>query len=86
MEFQDFDMQFYTIKGEFKRGCPADEWTAHVVHGLRKVGMEPEPGPKLEGWMKNSGFINIHQQVLPIPVGVWPKDRKLVFISYRLQK
>lgn len=71
-------MQFYSIKGEFKRGCPCDEWTRHIVEGLKKVGMEPEPGPKLEGWMKDAGFINIHQKILPIPVGVWPKDKRLV--------
>lgn len=79
MEFQDFDMRFYTASGgEFKPGCPLDLWTIEVIEGLKTLGMEPEPGPKLEGWVREAGFINVHHQVLPIPVGVWPKDKKLV--------
>ena len=73
-------MQFYTLKGEFTRGCPSDEWTSQIVQGLKKVGMEPEPGPKLVGWMKDAGFTNIQEKILPIPVGVWPKDRRLVIM------
>lgn len=86
MEFHDFDMQFYTLKGAFKRGCPIDEWTSHIVQGLTKVGMEPEPGPKLAGWIKDAGFTNIHHKVLPIPVGVWPKDKTLVIMHLHSAK
>jgi hypothetical protein len=78
IELQDFDMRFYTTTGDFKRGCPLDQWTTEVIEGVKVFGMEPEPGPKLEGWVKNAGFVNVHHQVLPIPVGVWPKDRKMV--------
>ena len=78
VEFQDFDMQFYTANGEFTPDCPLAEWTRIVINGLKKAGVEPEPGPKLEGWVKEAGFTNIHHKLLPIPVGVWPKNRKLV--------
>ncbi|QKX57633.1 uncharacterized protein TRUGW13939_04751, partial [Talaromyces rugulosus] len=57
VEFHDFDMQFYTLKGEFTRGCPSDEWTSQIVQGLKKAGMEPEPGPKL----KEIGALDYHQ-------------------------
>ncbi|KAL1983201.1 hypothetical protein VTN96DRAFT_375 [Rasamsonia emersonii] len=78
VEFQDFNMRFYTTSGgEFKPGCPLDQWTTEVIEGLKTLGMEPEPGPKLEGWVKEAGFINVHHQVLPLPVGVWPKDKKM---------
>ena len=78
VEFQDFDMQFYTVNGEFTPSCSLAEWTKIVINGLKKAGVEPEPGPKLEGWVKEAGFTNIHHKLLPIPVGVWPKDKKLV--------
>ncbi|KAH8696251.1 S-adenosyl-L-methionine-dependent methyltransferase [Talaromyces proteolyticus] len=77
VEFQDFDMKFYSTQGEFSPGCPMDEWTKLVVKGLKKIGVEPEPGPKLEGWLKDAGFTNVHEKVLPIPVGVWPKNKQL---------
>ncbi|OCK77679.1 S-adenosyl-L-methionine-dependent methyltransferase [Lepidopterella palustris CBS 459.81] len=77
VEFQDFDMIFYTANGEFTRGCALDRWTRGVIEGIQKFGLEPEPGPKLEGWVKDAGFENVHHRLLPIPVGQWPKDKKL---------
>lgn len=77
VEFQDFDMEFYTRNGEFKPGCAMDTWTKIVVDGLQKMGVEPEPGPKLEKWLTKAGFTNVHQEVHPIPVGVWPKSKKM---------
>jgi hypothetical protein len=71
-------MEFYTLHGEFTPGCPLDVWTKVVVDGLKKMGVEPEPGPKLEGWLNKAGFTNVRQEVLPIPVGVWPKSKKMV--------
>lgn len=78
VEFQDFDMRFYTTSGEFQPGCPLDQWTNEVIEGVKVFGMEPEPGPKLEGWVRDAGFKNVHHQVLPLPVGVWPKSKKMV--------
>jgi len=46
--------------------------------------MEPYPCDKLEGWMRDAGFINIKSELLPIPVGPWPKDKNMA--SYRRPK
>ncbi|KAE8362373.1 S-adenosyl-L-methionine-dependent methyltransferase [Aspergillus caelatus] len=77
VEFQDFEMQFYTTNGEFKTGCPLDKWCTESIEGLRSVGLEPSPGPKLQQWFKDAGFTNVQQKVVPVPVGVWPKDKRL---------
>jgi SAM-dependent methyltransferase len=77
VEFQDFDMKFYTTNGEFTPGCPLDKWTDTIIEGIKKLNLEPEPGPKLEGWVRDAGFENVHHRLLPIPVGQWPKDKKL---------
>ena len=82
VEFQDFDMKFYTTNGEFTPGCPLDQWTDSVIEGIKKINLEPEPGPKLEGWVRDAGFENIHHRLLPIPVGQWPKDKKLVLATF----
>lgn len=39
--------------------------------------MEPEPRPKLQGWVRDAGFTKIKHQVFAIPTGTWPKDKKL---------
>ncbi|KAF2802298.1 S-adenosyl-L-methionine-dependent methyltransferase [Mytilinidion resinicola] len=77
VEFQDFDMTFYSTGGEFKENSALDQWATGVKHGISKFGLVAEPGPKLEGWVKDAGFTNVHHSVLPIPVGQWPKDKKL---------
>lgn len=71
-------MTFYTTNGQFKAGCAVDEWTKHLKKWLYGVGVEPEPGPKLEGWVRDAGFQNINVRKFPCPVGMWPKDKRLV--------
>ncbi|KAJ9665692.1 hypothetical protein H2201_004176 [Coniosporium apollinis] len=77
VEFQDFDMRFYTTSGEFRPGCAMDQWSTEIITGIKSFGLEPEPGPLLEGWVKDAGFENVSHKLLPIPVGTWPKNKKL---------
>jgi len=70
-------MTFYTTHGEYKNGSPLEQWTVGIKEGIAKFGLVAEPGPLLEGWVKDAGFVNVHHSVLPIPVGQWPKDNKL---------
>ncbi|KAE8385368.1 S-adenosyl-L-methionine-dependent methyltransferase [Aspergillus alliaceus] len=76
-EFQDFEMQFYTTNGEFKPGCPLDRWCTESIDGLNSVGLVASPGPKLKQWLKDAGFVNVQEKIIPIPVGAWPKDKRL---------
>jgi hypothetical protein len=78
VEFQDFDMKFYSTDGTFIPGSSPDVWTQEIAMSLRFFGREPEPGPKLEQWLLEAGFENISAQVLPIPVGLWPRDKRMV--------
>ena len=79
VEFQDFTMKFYSTQADstFRPGCSLDQWTSSIIEGIKILGMEPEPGPKLEGWVREQGFVNVVHQILPIPVGMWAKDKRL---------
>ncbi|KAL9092875.1 MAG: hypothetical protein Q9165_004293 [Trypethelium subeluteriae] len=89
VEFKDFTMKFYSTDGSYERSaCTSvdehptptpspDRWTTEIITGIKSLGLEPEPGPKLEAWMRDTGFINVVHHLLPIPVGDWPKDKKL---------
>jgi hypothetical protein len=44
---------------------------------VSKYGIEAEPGPKLEDWVKEAGFVNVVCKVFPLPMGTWPKDKRL---------
>jgi len=78
VEFQDFDMRFYSTDGTFVPGSAPDIWASEIIEALKTFGREPEPGPKLEQWVRDAGFENLHHELLPIPVGMWLKDRRLV--------
>ena len=36
------------------------------------------PGPRLEQWLLDAGFINVHAQKYMLPLGTWPKDKHYV--------
>lgn len=77
VEFQDFDMRFSTHRGEFKPGDALDRWCTELIEGLQSIGHEPEPGHQLQGWVTEAGFVNVRHELLPIPVGTWPKEKTL---------
>ena len=45
---------------------------------LRDQGLEPNPGPLLEGLLKSSGFEHVRVTKMPFPLGSWPLDPRLV--------
>jgi hypothetical protein len=40
-----------------------------------EAGYDTRPGHKLEGWVRDTGFINIQANHFVIPLGTWPKDK-----------
>jgi hypothetical protein len=74
----DYTMGFYTQSGEYKEGCNVHRWTTEVSGVIESLGIEPNAGPRLLSWVKDAGFTNIHQEKFYLPVGTWPKDKKLV--------
>jgi SAM-dependent methyltransferase len=78
-EWQEFDTRFYTsTNGEYTKDNVIGQWADKLADGLRKFGVEPDPGPQVENWVKEVGFINVTAKTLPFPIGTWPKDKTLV--------
>jgi len=50
------------------------KWVQLEIEAANKVGREPSPGPKLEKWVSDAGFVNIRHHVFKLPLGPWPKD------------
>jgi hypothetical protein len=45
------------------------------------IDRDPNPGTHLEGWLRNAGFVELKQEIFKLPLGVWPKDEKLVRLA-----
>ncbi|KAL1991243.1 hypothetical protein VTN49DRAFT_5747 [Thermomyces lanuginosus] len=73
VEFQDWDGYPYSEDGSFD-GTNLQKYYNEVYGAFEKAGYEARPGPKLEEWFKDAGFVNIQVKKFQVPHGVWPKD------------
>ena len=80
VEFQDWDGYPLSEDGSLK-DTGLERYYNEVYGAFEEAGYEVPPGIKLETWLKDSGFVNIHVTKLIIPHGVWPKDLHLVSLS-----
>ncbi|KAJ9352223.1 hypothetical protein DTO027B9_5924 [Paecilomyces variotii] len=76
VEFQDWDCVLYSEDGSTD-GTYIKQYYENVLPAMRKTGVEPGPGPKLEGWFRDAGFEEIHVEKFVLPIGAWPKDKRL---------
>jgi SAM-dependent methyltransferase len=78
VEFQDWDLRWYSEDGSLKPDSALAKWVDLLVEASKKMGRDHLPGGKLEGWVRDAGFTEVHHQKFRIPVGRWPKDERLV--------
>jgi hypothetical protein len=43
-------------------------------------------GPELKDWMREVGFVDIHETIFKIPVNGWPKDMRLKHVGMMWQR
>ncbi|KAL1990221.1 hypothetical protein VTN49DRAFT_6060 [Thermomyces lanuginosus] len=76
VEFQDWNGYPISEDGSLD-GTALQRYYQEVYGAFETAGYEVAPGPKLEQWFKDAGFVNIHVEKFVIPYGVWPKDKHL---------
>ncbi|KAL1995257.1 hypothetical protein VTN49DRAFT_1444 [Thermomyces lanuginosus] len=76
VEFQDWD-GYPTSEDGSHKGTGLDRYYNEVYSTFEEIGYDVRPGPKLEKWFKDAGFVNVHVERFVIPYGVWPKDPHL---------
>ncbi|KAK8237765.1 methyltransferase domain-containing protein [Phyllosticta capitalensis] len=74
-EFQDFDLLYYSDDDSMNPNTEIYKWIMLWLEASRKIGRDPRPGPQLEGWMKEQGFVNVRHERIKFPIGPWPKDK-----------
>ncbi|KAI9867649.1 MAG: hypothetical protein M1813_008449 [Trichoglossum hirsutum] len=77
VEFQDFDFKYYSVDGSLNDDMPLAKWDSLMIKATEVSGREGCPGPKLKGLIKEAGFENVTEEIFPLPIGMWPKDKKL---------
>jgi len=64
-------------------GTSINQYYETVIAAFEEAGYVTSPGPLLENWFREAGFVDIHIQKYQIPMGTWPKDKHYVcFFSF----
>ncbi|KAJ4304068.1 hypothetical protein N0V88_001677 [Collariella sp. IMI 366227] len=80
-EFQDYDLEYYSEDGSLTPEHQTAVWDKTLLGAARQTGREPCPGPRLEGWVRDGGFVNVRHEVFRFPIGPWAKDRDLKMVG-----
>ena len=78
MEFQDFDLLYYSEDVSLKEEHNVYKWIIDLLGAAESFHRDPSPGPKLEQYVKDAGFQNVDVQKYRLPIGPWAKDPHLV--------
>ena len=87
-EIQDFDYIYFSDDGSLTEDHAIKKWVTTLCRAaLEKNKRDACPGPKLKGWMKDAGYVNVEEQIFRIPIRPWPanKDFKRIGEWNRLQ-
>ncbi|KAK1457127.1 methyltransferase domain-containing protein [Colletotrichum melonis] len=75
VEFQDFNLRYTSDDGSYTEQHKTSKWAEMFFEACESINREPNPGPKLEDWVRETGdYVNISHQKFKIPIGDWPKD------------
>ncbi|KAI9814860.1 MAG: hypothetical protein M1832_005662 [Thelocarpon impressellum] len=75
-EFHDFDYWSFD-DDDSQKDTAFLRWNRGTLEGMSKVDMDPRPGPKLEQWLKDAGFVDVYAKKHKLPLGPWPEDERL---------
>ena len=85
VEFQDWDGYPVSPDGSLE-GTALQRYYDEVYGAFEDAGYEIRPGPKLERWFQDAGFVNVHVEKFVLPYGIWPKDPYLVSFPLLVSK
>ncbi|KZL85556.1 methyltransferase domain-containing protein, partial [Colletotrichum incanum] len=74
VEFQDYDISSASDDGTLTDNHETSKWGKKLIEACMMVGRDPCPGPKIDGWVKYSGFVDVVHQKFKLLIGPWPKD------------
>lgn len=82
IEVTDIRTQFECNDGTFEeRGKSCKKWADTFHEICAGMGVDFDPTPKIPDWLKEVGFENVKLESRIIPVGPWPRNRKLKYLG-----
>lgn len=77
VEWQEKYPTFNSDDGTLAQDAPIKQWGDAFCNAAERFGTPCDSPQKLKGWMESAGFVEVEQHILKIPVGTWPRDKRL---------
>lgn len=87
MEMQEHECWINSDDDTIEKAVWCKEWIKNVDDASTKVGKRLNVAHLHRQWMEDAGFVDVNEVVYKIPIGPWPKDKKLKEIGkiFRIQ-
>ncbi|EOD51501.1 putative methyltransferase type 11 protein [Neofusicoccum parvum UCRNP2] len=76
IECSDWDLLPYSTDGSVPEDDAMLKLHQYLVEATDKLGRTARPGPNLEKWVKDAGFVNVKHEWRVVPFGLWAKSKK----------
>ncbi|KAN0121973.1 TAM domain methyltransferase [Hyaloscypha variabilis] len=77
VELSEYDIILKSQDNTIPKDYKPQEMLLFLNTACEKVGRPLGLGPKLKGWVEEAGFVNVGHGIVPLPLGIWPKDKTL---------
>ncbi|KAF2401058.1 S-adenosyl-L-methionine-dependent methyltransferase [Trichodelitschia bisporula] len=77
VEWHEKQPKFMSDDDTLLPDSPLDLWSQYFFEAAEKFNTPADSPSKIKGWMEATGFVDIQQYRLKLPVGMWPKDQRL---------
>lgn len=78
LEFVEFGLRWECMDGTFNPSGNCATWTQSFHQIATEVlGMDFDPIPKMQGWLQDAGFEDVKLADEIVPIGPWPRNRRL---------
>ncbi|KAE9969589.1 hypothetical protein BLS_005308 [Venturia inaequalis] len=77
VEWQEKVPTFNSDDGSLTKDDPIMQWGNAFCEAAARFGTPCDSPRRLKGWMERAGFVDVEEHVLKIPVGIWPRDKRL---------
>jgi metalloendopeptidase OMA1, mitochondrial len=62
------------------------QWTSQLYASSKLAHRQVDVGEQLKDWMRECGFVDVHEAVFKIPLNGWPKDSRLKHVGMLWQR
>lgn len=78
VEFKDWKLHISSFDGSLTEDSYLFQYHKLLIEGSEKIHRQFSPGPHLKRYAEEAGYKNVTERVISLPIGTWPKDKKLV--------